>query len=204
MNYERLQVAIDLLQNAANRMQYLIETSPPDEASNQTVYQSKEILQQALAEMLAAINPPELTHIPPELLDKANALGIPLTDIEVLVAISTHHPSQLAGVLAEIENRAEQIRRKREYLLYRISDMPVEKLGSRLPIVSAADFNWSEEVTPVEVREAIKAKYQIDKLIQKRSLSRLSLFEKIKEANLAWQQSQSAETFLESEKNELL
>jgi hypothetical protein len=79
--------------------------------------------------------------------------------------------------------------------------MPVEKLGSRLPIVSAADFNWSEEVTPVEVREAIKAKYQIDKLIQKRSLSRLSLFEKIKEANLAWQQSQSAETFLESEED---
>ena len=201
MNYDRLQLAIDLLQNAANRMQHLIETTPPDEASNQTIYQSREILQQALAEMLAAINPPELTHIPQDLLDKANVLGIPLTDIEVMVAISTHHPSQFAGVLAEIENRAEQIRRKREYFLYRISDMPVEKLGSRLPIVSAADFNWSEEVTPVEVREAIKAKYQIDKLIQKRSLSRLSLFEKIKEANLAWQQSQAAETFLELEED---
>ena len=201
MNYDRLQVAIDLLQNAANRMQHLIETTPPDEASNQTIYQSREILQQALAEMLAAINPPELTHIPPELLDKANVLGIPLTDIEVMVAISTHHPSQFAGVLAEIENRAEQIRRKREYFLYRISDLPVEKLGSRLPIVSTDDFNWSEEVTPVEVREAIKAKYQIDKLIQKRSLSRLSLFEKIKEANLAWQQSQAAETFLELEED---
>ncbi|HEY9812448.1 MAG TPA: hypothetical protein V6D31_02760 [Candidatus Sericytochromatia bacterium] len=201
MNYDRLQVAIDLLQNAANRMQHLIETTPPDEASNQTIYQSREILQQALAEMLAAINPPELTHIPQDLLDKANVLGIPLTDIEVMVAISTHHPSQFAGVLAEIENRAEQIRRKREYFLYRISDLPVEKLGSRLPIVSTDDFNWSEEVTPVEVREAIKAKYQIDKLIQKRSLSRLSLFEKIKEANLAWQQSQAAETFLESEED---
>ena len=201
MNYDRLQVAIDLLQNAANRMQHLIETTPPDEASNQTIYQSREILQQALAEMLAAINPPELTHIPQDLLDKANVLGIPLTDIEVMVAISTHHPSQFAGVLAEIENRAEQIRRKREYFLYSISDMPVEKLGSRLPIVSTDDFNWSEEVTPVEVREAIKAKYQIDKLIQKRSLSRLSLFEKIKEANLAWQQSQAAETFLESDED---
>lgn len=202
MDYHHINAAIDLLQNVANRLQSMVQTTPANRASNQTVYEATEMVQKALAEMSAAVNPPIYTDIPEELLDKAEALGIPLDDIEIRVAISSHHLSQLAGVLAEIDNRAEEIKRRREYFLVRLPDMPVEKLGSRLPVVTAADFKWSEEVTPQEVRDAIKAKYKIDNLLQNPPQSRSSLFEKIKQANEALAKAKSAETIPDTDDDE--
>jgi len=139
------------------------------------------------------VNPPVINHIPDKFLAKAEKLGIPLDDIEVIVAISEHHPSQLLAVLAEIENRAENIRRRREYFLFRLPQMPIEKLGSRLPIFKATDLNWPEQTISKEYREAIKAKYKIDRLMKERPYSRISFFAKIQIAEQNLSQSQPGE-----------
>ena len=182
MNYEHLKKAIKLLTDATEKLENIVSEVPTNKVNNQTVETAKETIKKALAEMSAAVNPPVTNHIPDEFLAKAESLGIPLDDIEVIVAISEHHPSQLAGILAEIENRAENIRRRREYFLIRLPEMPIEKLGSRLPIVKATDLNWPEEPISKEYREAIKAKYKIDRLKKKRPNSRMSIFAKIQAA----------------------
>jgi hypothetical protein len=135
--------------------------------------------------MSAAINPPLMTDVPQELLSQAAALGIPLDDLEVRVAISSHHPSQLAGVLQEIDQRAAEIKRRRAYFLVRISEMPIEPLGPRVPVVTAADFQWPQEPISQEFIDRIKVKYGIDKLMEKQRRSPNSLFDKIKEAKAA-------------------
>lgn len=181
MNYAQIQQAIQLLTQAVHQLQSLTTPHPNSQNQNQTVRESEALLKQALASLSAAVNPPQLDSIPPEILNRLEALGIPFEDIEVQVALSSHHLSQIMGALAEIENRAETIRRKREYFLVRLPDIPVEPLGSRLPVVSAADFDWPQEATPKEIRDAIKAKYNLDRLAH-RKVSRSSLFEKITEA----------------------
>ncbi|NEQ38681.1 MAG: hypothetical protein F6K40_21375 [Okeania sp. SIO3I5] len=193
MDYEHLKKAIKLLTNATQYLEDIVSEAPSNKVNNQTVETAKETIKKAMAEISAAVNPPVTNHIPDEFLAKAESLGIPLDDIEVIVAISEHHPSQLAGVLAEIENRAENIKRRREYFLIRLPEMPIEKLGSRLPIVKATDLNWPEEPISKEYREAIKAKYKIDRLIKKRPYSRTSIFAKIQAAEEHLGQSQAGE-----------
>lgn len=202
MEYDRIKAAIDLLREAAYRLQSMVETTPAERAINLTVAEAMETVKKAVAEMSAAVNPPLPTQIPQELLEKAEALGIPLDDLEVRVAISSHHPSQLAGVLQEIESRAANIKRLREYFLVRLPDMPVEKLGPIVPVVTAADLKWPQEATPPEVINAIKAKYGIDKLMQQRT-SRLSLFDKIKEANEALAKAQPTEPVSDPDDDEI-
>ena len=65
--------------------------------------------------------------------------------------------------------------------------MPIEKLGSRLPVIKATDFNWPDKPISKEYKEAIKAKYKIDRLMTKKPGSRTSFFAKIEavEKNLA-------------------
>ena len=193
MDYEHLKKAIKLLSNATQYLEDIVSETPTNKVNNQTVETAKETIKKAIAEISAAVNPPVTNHIPDEFLAKAESLGIPLDDIEVIVAISEHHPSQLAGVLAEIENRAENIKRRREYFLIRLPEMPIEKLGSRLPIVRATDLNWPEEPISKEYREAIKAKYKIDRLMKKRPDSRTSIFAKIQAAEENLAQSQARE-----------
>lgn len=187
MDYQYLKKAIILLTEATQELQNLVNTTPVNKANNQTVEAAKENIRKAMAEISASINPPQTNHISDQLLAKAEKLGIPLDDIEVIVAISEHHPSQIAGVLTEIDHRAEKIRRRREYFLLRLPEMPIEKLGSRLPVVKATDLNWPQDPIPKEYRESIKAKYKIDQLMKNRPYSRTSIFEKIQtaEANLA-------------------
>ena len=182
MDYEHLNKAIKLLIDTTQNLENIVSEAPTNKVNHQTIETAKETIRKALAEISAAVNPPVTNHIPDEFLAKAESLGIPLDDIEVIVAISEHHPSQLAGVLAEIENRAENIRRRREYFLIRLPEMPIEKLGSRLPIVKASDLNWPEKPISKEYREAIKAKYKIDRLMKKRPDSRTSIFAKIQAA----------------------
>ena len=193
MDYEHLKKAIKLLIEASQNLEDIVSEKSTIRANNQTVENAKETIRKAIAEISAAVNPPVTNHIPDEFLAKAENLGIPLDDIEVIVAISEHHPSQFAGVLAEIENRAENIRRRREYFLIRLPEMPIEKLGSRLPIVKATDLNWPEEPISKEYREAIKAKYKIDRLMKKRPDSRTSIFAKIQAAEEYLGQSQPGE-----------
>jgi hypothetical protein len=190
---DRLTNAIELLQSATQSLTELAAIPAADRPMRETINNTVEQIHRAMAELAAALDPPSLERIPPELLAKAERLGIPLDDIEVRVAITTHHLSQFLGILNEIEQRFGEIRRVREYLLVRLPDLPIERLGSRLPVYTAADFEWNEpRLSPDELAK-IRAKYQIDRLIT-RPTQDTDLFDRIATANLAWEQAKAERT----------
>ncbi len=183
-----LNEAIALLQSATQSLTELAAMPTQSQPLRETVNTTVEQIHRALAELTATINPPSLDRIPVEILTKADRLGIPLDDIEVRVAITTHHLSQVIGILNEIEQRFVEIRRVREYLLVRLPDMPIEQLGSRLPLYTAADFEWNQpRLSPAELA-AIRSKYQIDRLLQQPPRHSTDLFEQIDAADRAWEQ----------------
>ena len=182
--------AIVLLQSATQSLTELATIPVDRQPLRETVTTTVEQIHRALAELAAAINPPSLDKIPPEILTKAERLGVPLDDIEVRVAITTHHPSQFIGILNEIEQRFVEIRRVREYLLVRLPDIPIEQLGSRLPVYTAADFEWTEpKLSPAELA-VIRSKYQIDRLLSQPPRHSADLFKQIEAADRAWEQAQ--------------
>jgi hypothetical protein len=159
---EHLQQAIALLAQATADLQQLVAT-PTDERTPRSVVDSvKTHLRRVNAELTAAIAPPLNDRVPEKLLNRAASLGIPLDDIEVRVAIASHHPSQLLGILNEIEQRYEQIKRVREYLILRLPDMPIESMGSRLPTYSVEDFDWQEPRLSAAELSAIRLRHGID------------------------------------------
>jgi hypothetical protein len=186
-----LNEAISLLQSATQNLIDLAAIPADKQPLRETVTNTVNQIHRAVAELLAASNPPSLDKIPPDLLIKAERLKIPLDDIEVRVAITTHHLSQFIGILNEIENRFAEIRRVREYLLVRLPDIPIEQLGSRLPVYTASDFEWTEpRLSPSELA-TIRSKYQIDRLLQQPPRHSADLFKQIESAELAWEQAQS-------------
>jgi hypothetical protein len=186
-----LNEAISLLQSATQNLIDLAAIPVEKQPLRETVTNTVNQIHRAVAELLAASNPPSLDKIPPDLLIKAERLKIPLDDIEVRVAITTHHLSQFIGILNEIENRFAEIRRVREYLLVRLPDIPIEQLGSRLPVYTASDFEWTEpRLSPSELA-TIRSKYQIDRLLQQPPRHSADLFKQIESAELAWEQAQS-------------
>jgi hypothetical protein len=179
--------AIELLIQVTESLQNFVNHPDEEQTPRETVDKAKVSLHRALAELSAAISPPLPENLPPELLTKAHSLGIPLDDIEVRVAITTHHPSQLVAILNEIEQRFTEIRRVREYLLVRLPDMPIEQLGSRLPLYTAADFAWDEpKLSPAELAK-LKEKHQIDRLLAQPPRHSLDLFSEIQKANRDWE-----------------
>jgi hypothetical protein len=187
-----LNEAISLLQSATQNLIDLAAIPADKQPLRETVTNTVNQIQRAVAELLAASNPPSLDKIPPDLLIKAERLKIPLDDIEIRVAITTHHLSQFIGILNEIENRFAEIRRVREYLLVRLPDIPIEQLGSRLPVYTASDFEWTEpRLSPSELA-TIRSKYQIDRLLQQPPRHSVDLFKQIASAELAWEQAQSS------------
>ena len=185
---DRLNNAIELLQSVTQRLTDLAAMPSADRPLRETVANSLVEIRRSMAELAAAVEPPSLEQIPEELISKANRLGIPLDDIEVRVAITTHDLSQFVGILNEIENRFAEIRRVREYLLVRLPDIPIEQLGSRLPIYTAADFEWNEpRLSPAEIA-TIRSKYQIDRLLQQPAHHSPDLFTQIESAQQAWEQ----------------
>jgi hypothetical protein len=188
---DRLNRAIALLQSATEHLTELVAIPTEQQPLRETINITVEQIHTALAELSAAIDPPALDKIPPELLTKAERLGIPLDDIEVRVAITTHHLSQFIGILNEIEQRFGEIRRVREYLLVRLPDLPIEQLGSRLPVYTAADFEWTEpRLSPTELAQ-IRAKYQIDRLLSQPPRHSTDLFKQIATAERAWEQARA-------------
>jgi hypothetical protein len=180
--------AIAILQSAIDRLAELAAIPTEQQPLRETINITVEQIHTALAELSAAINPPALDKIPPELLTKAERLGVPLDDIEVRVAITTHHLSQFIGILNEIEQRFVEIRRVREYLLVRLPDLPIEQLGSRLPVYTASDFEWKQpRLSPDELAQ-IRAKYQIDRLLSQPPRHSTDLFQEIEAAERAWEQ----------------
>jgi hypothetical protein len=186
-----IDLAIKLLQAATQNLTTLATIPQAEQPLRETVASSVQQINRALAELAAALDPPSLDRIPPELLQKAERLGIPLHDIEVRVAITTHHLSQFVGILNEIEQRFVEIRRVREYLLVRLPDIAIEQLGSRLPIYTAADFAWTEPQLPPAELATIRAKYQIDRLLAQPPRHSADLFSQIELANRAWEQAQA-------------
>jgi hypothetical protein len=183
--------AIALLQLATEHLTELAAIPTERQPLRETIDLTVEQIHTALAELSAAVNPPALDKIPPELLTKAERLGIPLDDIEVRVAITTHHLSQFIGILNEIEQRFGEIRRVREYLLVRLPDLPIEQLGSRLPVYTAADFEWKEpRLSPTELAQ-IRAKYHIDRLLTQPPRHSTDLFQQIAAADRAWEQARA-------------
>jgi hypothetical protein len=180
--------AIGLLHSATQSLTELAAMPADERPLRETVANTVAEIQRALAELAAAVHPPSLAKIPPELLTKADRLGVPLDDIEVRVAITTHHLSQFVGILNEIEQRFAEIRRVREYLLVRLPDIPIEQLGSRLPVYTAADFEWNEPRLSAEELAVIRSKYQIDRLLTQPPRHSPDLFSEIELANLAWEQ----------------
>jgi hypothetical protein len=180
--------AIDLLHLATQSLTELAAMPADERPLRETVANTVTEIQRALAELAAAVHPPSLDKIPPELLTKADKLGVPLDDIEVRVAITTHHLSQFVGILNEIEQRFAEIRRVREYLLVRLPDIPIEQLGSRLPVYTAADFEWNEPRLSAEELAVIRSKYQIDRLLSQPPRHSPDLFSEIELANRAWEQ----------------
>ncbi|MFM2304786.1 MAG: hypothetical protein RLZZ135_2198 [Cyanobacteriota bacterium] len=180
--------AIELLQSATDRLTQLAAMPAAEQPIRETIATTVAEIDRALAELSAAITLPALDRIPADLLIKAERLGIPLNDIEVCVAITTHHLSQFAGILNEIDQRFTEIRRVREYLLVRLPDMPIEQLGSRLPVYTASDFEWHEpRLSPTELA-AIRSKYQIDRLLERPPRHSIDLFSQIADAETAWAQ----------------
>jgi hypothetical protein len=185
---DHLTNAIELLHSATQSLTELAAMPADERPLRETVANTVAEIQRALAELSAATHPPSLAKIPPELLTKANRLGVPLDDIEVRVAITTHHLSQFVGILNEIDQRFAEIRRVREYLLVRLPDIPIEQLGSRLPVYTAADFEWNEPRLSAEELAAIRSKYQIDRLLNQPPRHSPDLFSEIALANRAWEQ----------------
>ncbi|VXD25833.1 conserved hypothetical protein [Planktothrix serta PCC 8927] len=182
MNSPQLQATLELLQQATQHLQNLLQ-NPISESNNREIIQEVETqLTQALITLKTPTNPPNLDHVPPEILQQVQALGLPLENLDIQMALSNHHLSQIIGILTEIQNKSEQIRNRRDYFLDRLPQMPIEKLGPRVPIVTAADFLPDYEPLPKDKREELIVKYNIDKLIQRRQQSRSSLFAKIKQA----------------------
>ncbi len=183
-----LENAIELLRSTTQSLTALAAIDPADRPTREIVEASIREIHRALAELSATIERPSLDHIPPELLRKAEELGIPLDDIEVRVAITTHDLSQFVGILNDIEQRFEQIHRVREYLIVRLPDIAIERLGSRLPIYTAADFEWKEpRLSPSEIA-AIRDRYQIDRLIIQSHQDSTNLSHQIEAAKQAWEQ----------------
>lgn len=185
MDYSYINQAIAQLEAATCQLKNMVDTVPPQQAKIMQIRDIEDAIRGTLAHLEAAINPPNLENLPPDVLERAEALNIPLGDIEVQTAMVSHDLSQIMAILTEMENRAQTIRRRREYFLVRVPDMPIEPLGSRLPVYTAADFKDkdSSEPVPKEVRDQLKVKYGIDRLIVEKSVrSRTTLFDKIKQA----------------------
>ena len=182
MNNPQLQATLELLQQATQQLQDLLQNHVSEAHNREIISEVETQLTQALITLKTPTNPPNLDQIPPEILQQVQALGLPLENLDIQMALSSHDLSQIIAILTEIQNKSEQIRNRRDYFLARLPQMPIEKLGPRVPIVTAADFLPDYEPLPKDKREELIVKYNIDKLIQKRQQSRSSLFEKIKQA----------------------
>ncbi len=191
MNSEQIQATLNYLEQATTALKILLQ-NPVDQAEHREIVAEVETqIKQALTTLKATVNPPDLSQIPAQILSQLNQLGIPSEDLDVQIALSSHHLSQILGMVTEIQNKAELIKHRKDYFLERLPQMPIEKLGPRVPVVTRADFQQDYDPIPKEIREQIKAKYKIDKLIQKRQRSRLSIFEQIKQAEQLLSQPQS-------------
>lgn len=178
----QLQATLELLQQATQSLQDLLQNPVSQDRHREVINQIETQLNQALITLKTTTNPPNLDHIPTEILKQIETLEIPLESLDIQRALSDHHLSQIIGIITEIHQKSEQIRNRKDYFLSRLPQIPIEKLGPRVPVVTAADFLPDYEPLSSKQREELKVKYNIHKLFQHSKKSRLSLFERIKQA----------------------
>ena len=83
-------------------------------------------------------------QIPQELRAKLEELQIPMDD-KVKKAIANHDISQAYGAVAHVERTWETIDNPRGVFLFQIGRQPVEQMGSRLPVRTAAESGFTLE-----------------------------------------------------------
>lgn len=83
-------------------------------------------------------------HIPSDLRQKLQELQIPLDSL-VLQAIASHDISKAYGAIAHIERTWSSVNNPRGVFLFQIARQPVEPMGSRLSVKTAADFGYTLE-----------------------------------------------------------
>ncbi len=188
MDYQYIQETIAHFQLAIER---LTEITPDShELTGLAVADEvQEHVRRALATLSAAVNPQLPADLSSNVLRQLAEYNISLDDVEVRVALASHHPSQIIGVLNEIKNRYAEIRRHREYFLLRLPQQPIEELGSRLPFYQASDFEWSSPLTSPETLAALKRKYHLDRLTPRKPTA--DLFSQIDAAQAAWAKANS-------------
>jgi hypothetical protein len=183
MDYQYIQETINHFKLAIERLEEIVPNS--HELTGLAVADEvQEHVRRALATLSAAVNPQLPADLSGNILRQLEEYNISLDDVEVRVALASHHPSQIIGVLNEIKNRYAEIRRHREYFLLRLPKQPIEELGSRLPFYQASDFEWSSPPTAPDILAALKRKYQLDRLIPRQPPA--DLFSKIDAAQAAW------------------
>ena len=84
------------------------------------------------------------SQIPEDLKSKLEELEIPL-DGRVRKAIASHDLSQAYGAVAHVERTWETISNPRGVFLFQITRQPIEPLGSRFPVKTAADWGYTLE-----------------------------------------------------------
>ena len=93
--------------------------------------------------------PAGLERIPRTLLERLKALRIPL-DERVVGALKEAHQSQIMGALNHVENNFRDIASPRGVFLFQVRKQPIENLGPRQPVVTAADFDVKDIAPPSE------------------------------------------------------
>jgi hypothetical protein len=185
---------IAALAEALERLQSLAATEELGLAAATGLQEVVQTLQIALREVLTIDLPPIPAHIPEATQQRIAAAGVPLADPEIREVLQRCHLSQIEGVLAEMALKDRDIRRKREYFLVRLPDFPVERLGSRLPVYTAADFTWDEKnISAASEREHLKKRYGIDRLGGRNLSTRAKFFDRLDSANQVWQDRQNTD-----------
>ena len=104
MNSEQIQATLKSLEQATTALKILLQ-NPVDQAEHREIVAEVETqIQQALATLKISVDPPDISQIPTSILDQLNRLGIPSEDLNVQIALSSHHLSQILGMITEIQN----------------------------------------------------------------------------------------------------
>ncbi|NET61544.1 MAG: winged helix-turn-helix transcriptional regulator [Symploca sp. SIO2E6] len=105
--------------------------------------------------------------IPSNLQQKLDKAGVEV-DEKVREAIASHHPSQALGAAQHCIDTGATIKNPKGVFLFQISRQPVEPIGPRLPVRTAADFQVEAVPCPPEIREEA---YKIIQRIREQRLS---------------------------------
>ncbi|NET57580.1 MAG: winged helix-turn-helix transcriptional regulator [Symploca sp. SIO2E6] len=92
------------------------------------------------------------SDLPANLKQKLDLAGVEVC-AKVFEAIASHHLSQALGAAQHCIDTGATIKNPKGVFLFQISRQPVEPIGPRLPVRTAADFQVESAPCPPEIRE---------------------------------------------------